>query len=66
MNDSRVTPYIEKQVLNCYLFQDYYCDLSPVQQLLYEDFSKSELQKNTVDAISTKQSCNTFSMFQVC
>ncbi|XP_065212027.1 TATA-binding protein-associated factor 172 isoform X2 [Planococcus citri] len=44
--------------------QDYYCDLSPIQQLLYEDFSKSELQKNTINSITKKQSCNTFSMFQ--
>lgn len=33
--------------------------------MLYEDFSKSELQKNTLNVIKSTQSCNTFSIFQV-
>ncbi len=38
--------------------------MSPIQQMLYEDFSKSEIQKDTINAIKS-QSCSSFSMFQV-
>ena len=29
--------------------QDYYCQLSPIQQLLYEDFAKEQKDKNKND-----------------
>ena len=29
--------------------QDYYCELSPIQQLLYEDFAKEQKDKNKND-----------------
>lgn len=33
------------QILIIIQFKDYYCDLSPIQQQLYEDFSKLHIRK---------------------
>ena len=38
--------------------QDYYCDLSPIQQQLYEDFSKTHIHKH-LSEIETDEKSHT-------
>lgn len=48
--------------------QDYYCDLSPIQQQLYEDFSRIHVHKNVLNSEETDNShpLNKNNMLQVC
>ncbi|CAH0388988.1 unnamed protein product [Bemisia tabaci] len=40
--------------------QDYYCDLSPLQMQLYEDFSKSHAHQSLTNHIDSKRNSNIF------
>ena len=40
------------------IIQDYYCDLSPLQKMLYEDFAKSRAKRSIEDSLDETDNMN--------
>ena len=51
------------------IIQDYCCDLSPLQKMLYEDFAKTRAKKSiesSLETMETEKSEKIGHIFQVC
>lgn len=51
--------------INVKLLKDYYCELSPLQKQLYEDFAKSRAHQTLSESVNSNQPPNTSHIFQV-